>query len=54
MYSPLVNDGGMIGFHDMAGLEGPIRAWNELKNNGKSYKEIVETKDGWGIGIIYV
>jgi predicted O-methyltransferase YrrM len=59
MYSPLVADGGMIVFHDIA-LHTKFancevdRFWNEVKS-GFRYREIIaDPKQGWaGIGVIW-
>ncbi len=58
LYSPLVRQGGIIGFHDI--VQSPVTTivgvqvlWNEIKN-GKNFKELVENwNQPWGgIGII--
>ena len=52
-YSKLVRPGGMIVFHDVAGLEEVKRFWNEVKL-GQTYIEISKNEGGWGFGVIYV
>jgi predicted O-methyltransferase YrrM len=59
MYSPLVADGGMIAFHDIAvhtkfaNCE-VDRFWNEVKQNYRHREIIDDTKQGWaGIGILW-
>ena len=59
MYSPLVADGGMIAFHDIAvhtkfaNCE-VDRFWKEVKQNYRHREIIDDTKQGWaGIGILW-
>ena len=60
LYSPLVRQGGVIAFHDIA-KQAPItgcgvdRLWNEAKQ-GKKFQEFIENPNqGWGgIGVIFV
>jgi hypothetical protein len=57
MYGPLVKKGGIIAFHDIGKNEegGVSILWNEIKNNGTSYKEFLhEPNHEKGIGVIYV
>ena len=58
MYSPLIDDNGIISLHDIADcpLESKIfvsKFWNEIKEK-YSYTEIIEDKNqkGAGIGIL--
>ena len=59
MYSPLVNKGGIIGFHDITvhpketGCD-VSRFWSEVKRE-YSHEEFIENKDqiGYGIGVLY-
>lgn len=68
LYSPLVRQGGIIGFHDIvednkirygketdAWVGGVPKYWNELKQNNDQVKEIIENpqQDGFGIGVIF-
>jgi len=60
MYSPLVNNGGLIAFHDIVpgpeeNVGGVPRFWEGIKKKYK-YREIVKRFDqgGWGIGILEV
>lgn len=53
-YSPLVRQGGVIAFHDIAPNEegGGSRYWNEIKNQYK-HKEILKSPKGlMGIGVL--
>ena len=59
MYSPLVADGGMIAFHDIAvhtkfaNCE-VDRFWNEIKPTFRHREIIADPKQGWaGIGILW-
>ena len=60
MYSPLVQKGGLIIFHDIrkyvAKPEAEVdKLWNELKKNNPKYYEIFDDADmdsGYGIGVI--
>ena len=57
MYSPLVNEGGIIVFHDccyhMSETEEVDIYWREIKEN-RSYVEIKGTENSTGMGVIYV
>jgi predicted O-methyltransferase YrrM len=58
MYSPLVRDGGMIAFHDVAQDSPTIkvrRFWNEIKSSFV-HKEFIDRSDGraLGVGILWV
>ncbi len=61
MYSPLVKEGGIIAFHDIApnGLEdftgGVPIFWKELKNDNFNYREFISdiNQSGYGIGIAF-
>jgi predicted O-methyltransferase YrrM len=59
LYSPLVEKGGTIAFHDIAphraGWSGGVpRFWNEIKGQC-SYREIIaDPKGGFGIGVLYI
>jgi predicted O-methyltransferase YrrM len=60
LYSPLVQPGGLIAFHDIAknqsGTEyGVFRLWNEIKDRYR-YLEIIDNPDqvGSGLGLLYV
>lgn len=56
MYSPLVKEGGVIGFHDIGEREegGGRRFWLEIKDKFE-YKEILkDSKKEKGIGLLYV
>lgn len=59
LYSPLVRNGGIIAFHDIAppkkGTYGVNEFWKEIKKE-LEYKEIIENRtQGWaGIGIIFI
>jgi predicted O-methyltransferase YrrM len=60
LYSPLVNKGGIIAFHDIA-RHGKNDAcdvdkfWNEIKGMYKHEEIIEKTDQGWaGIGVLYV
>lgn len=46
MYSPLIKDGGFIGFHDIKEFSDVEKFWNEIKNN---YKHLEITN----IGVIF-
>jgi predicted O-methyltransferase YrrM len=59
MYSPLIRNGGVIAFHDIA--TGPLEAvggvprfWRELKTRYSDVEEIVESweQGGYGIGLL--
>jgi predicted O-methyltransferase YrrM len=59
MYSPLVDEGGIIAFHDIVSgppenVVGVMMFWNEIKKNYK-YLEIIKKgkQGGHGIGILY-
>ena len=60
MYSPLVQKGGVIIFHDIrryvAKPEAEVdKLWNELKKDNPKYYEIFDDADmdsGYGIGVI--
>lgn len=58
MYSPMVQAGGLVVFHDIVEIPGPEfgvhRFWNEVKS-GYQHQEIIENpKQGWGgIGVLY-
>ena len=67
-YKPLVNDGGIIAFHDIVSTRyGVSQFWNEIKHKYVS-KEIIASvhemqayartyidKQGWGgIGVLYI
>ncbi len=61
MYSPLVRDGGVIAFHDIA--QHPLQTecrvnefWSEIKDQYNRYVEIIHDKSqqGMGIGVLYV
>ena len=49
-YSPLVRPGGIISFHDVAGIADVKRAWDVIKA-GLEFREIVQP-GGWGIGVL--
>jgi predicted O-methyltransferase YrrM len=54
-YSPLVRDGGLVAFHDIAD-GGPIgELWSELSRQYRSVKFVENEHDGWGgIGVLKV
>jgi predicted O-methyltransferase YrrM len=56
MYSPLVRKGGTVAFHDIgqgqAGGEVP-RFWSEIKDQYLS-REIIDSKEGYGIGVLQI
>jgi predicted O-methyltransferase YrrM len=59
MYSPLVAEGGLIAFHDIAvhtkftGCE-VDRLWNEIKPAFRHREIIADLKQGWaGIGVVW-
>lgn len=58
MYSQLVNKNesipSIIAFHDVCGIEGCIKFWEEIKSHSFINDLISESKDGWGIGVMYV
>ncbi|MCL4399807.1 class I SAM-dependent methyltransferase [Patescibacteria group bacterium] len=59
MYSPLVRDGGIIAFHDIAsspdGTYGTNKFWLEIKDRFKSEEFIADSKQrGFGIGVLFV
>lgn len=51
-YHQLVRPGGIIVFHDVAGLADVKRFWDEVKH-GKQYIELAASHEGWGTGIIF-
>lgn len=56
MYSPLVREGGIIGFHDIAVLspEYGVRAlWSELKKQHRT-RDIIGEPMAYGIGLLYL
>jgi predicted O-methyltransferase YrrM len=60
LYSPLMQPGGLIAFHDIAknqpGEEyGVVRLWNEIKNR-YSYSEIIDDPEqvGSGLGLLHL
>jgi predicted O-methyltransferase YrrM len=59
MYAPLVRQGGMIAFHDIARHPPERRCevsrfWAELKNSYKHLEIIANQQQGWaGIGVVY-
>lgn len=53
-YGDLVKPGGIIALHDITGLEGVMRMWQEIKASGVKVREITSNPIvGWGIGIVY-
>jgi predicted O-methyltransferase YrrM len=53
-YSKFVRKGGIIAFHDIIYSEGVNRIWNEVKNKGKSYRELIKDSNSLGIGVLYL
>lgn len=59
LYSPLVREGGIIAFHDIAPHwdypeVGVTRFWDEIKGEFRSEEFIADVNQGWaGIGILY-
>lgn len=51
-YQQLVRPGGVIVFHDVAGIPDVKRFWDEVKF-GKQYIELAAAHEGWGTGIIF-
>lgn len=51
-YELLVRTGGLIVFHDVAGIPDVKRFWDEVKQ-GKQYIELAAANEGWGTGIIF-
>jgi cephalosporin hydroxylase len=55
MYSPLVREGGVIAFHDIATRKadaGVYRLWDELKR-GRRWREFVQPRSNKGIGVVW-
>jgi predicted O-methyltransferase YrrM len=58
LYSQLVREGGLVGFHDIVpdylNLDYEVpKFWNEIKN-GYEHVEIIENKKKYGIGILFL
>lgn len=60
LYSPLVQPGGLIAFHDIAKNQpgdeyGVVRLWNEVKSQ-YSHSEIINDPEqvGFGLGLLYL
>ncbi len=53
-YSKFVRKGGIIAFHDIIYSEGVNRIWNEVKNKGTSYRELIKDSNSPGIGVLYL
>jgi hypothetical protein len=56
MYSPLVRQGGIIGFHDIGEKEegGGSRFWSEIKTKYKHKEILMDKTQQKGIGLLYV
>jgi hypothetical protein len=58
MYSKLVskdrNPASIIAFHDVVGIEGCAKLWNEVKHESYVNDLISADTNGWGIGVMYV
>ena len=53
-FKSLVKKGGMIVFHDIAGIPDVAKFWNEVKAHyPETFREIIH-EGGWGIGMIIV
>jgi cephalosporin hydroxylase len=53
-FKSLVKKGGMIVFHDIAGIPDVAKFWNEIKTiYPEGFREIIH-EGGWGIGMIIV
>jgi cephalosporin hydroxylase len=52
-YGPLVRKGGMVAFHDL-GREWPDvrKVWEQVRQ-GYNYREIVQSPERYGIGVLY-
>jgi Methyltransferase domain len=52
-YAPLIRPGGLIAFHDIAGIDDVRRAWDEI-SAGTVCTELIEPPRDWGgIGVIW-
>jgi cephalosporin hydroxylase len=53
-YSKFVRKGGIVAFHDINLIKDVKRFWNEVKNKGKSYRELIKDSNSLGIGVLYL